>query len=496
VLPGCYEYSAVSRDCDFQANPNGTKPPKIACLTYSLGISRSKGSGVDLLAQIAGDKALEGNTFASGDVASSFAARKSRPSAKVPSLGGTASQRILFASAPFGPFFSELAAALEAQGCEVWRLCFEGGDVWETHARNRIVVPSLASDADFQALVEEELQKRCVDCVVTFNDILPRNRIVLEVAKRFSLSRFVLENGYLRPHWVTLERDGVNGFSASPRDRAFYLAQYASMRAQGAGSNPQVQAFSFRVRYHVINTIAHFAAAVVASPFLRFNPSYYGDSVWRQAWGYMREYGWRKVNNEDEQTRRIRAAKSAGQAVFTVLMQKPGDGQLVVHSKYGGNNKFLHEVVGSFASYAPKDALIVVKQHPLDYGVEKSPAFAAELFKAHRIEDRAVYLRMTSMDICMDLSDGLVTVNSTGGLAALQKGLAVKCLGAAVYDVDGLTYQGSLNSFWGKGRPAEVDVLRGYVDYLTRCSQLNGGFHSREARALLVSNVVARLRCG
>jgi capsular polysaccharide export protein len=97
------------------------------------------------------------------------------------------------------------------------------------------------------------------------------------------------------------------------------------------------------------------------------------------------------------------------------------------------------------------------------------------------------------MDICMDISHGLVTVNSTGGLAALQKGLAVKCMGAAVYDVEGLTYQGALNSFWRKGRPAEAEVLDGYVDFLTRSSQLNGGFHSREARALLVRGMVERL---
>ena len=440
-------------------------------------------------AQGAVARVVETQPFTSGGVERVFVAPKTFGPAS-PRADARGARRFLFASAPFGRFFGELARALEANGCEVWRLCFEGGDVWETPARNRIVVPSLASEADFEALVEAELRRRAIDCVVTFNDILPRNRIVLEAGKRLGLDRFVLENGYLRPHWVTLERDGVNGFSALPRDRAFYLAQHALSRAQGTCVEPEVQAFSFRVRYHVMNTIAHFVMAVAASPVLRFNPSYYGDTVWRQAWGYVREYAWRQVNNEDVQTRRIHAAKEAGHPVFTVLMQKPGDGQLVVHSKYGGNNKFLREVIGSFARYAPKDALLVVKQHPLDYGVEKSPALAASLFKAHGIEDRAVYLRMTSMDICMDISHGLVTVNSTGGLAALQKGLAVKCMGAAVYDVEGLTYQGALNSFWRKGRPAEAEVLDGYIAHAMRTSQLNGGFHSREARAVLVPWVV------
>jgi capsular polysaccharide export protein len=406
-------------------------------------------------------------------------------------------RRFLFASAPFGPFFAELARALEAEGCLVWRLCFEGGDAWETPARNRIMVPAVA---DFATFVADRLRQLRVECVVTFNDILPRNRIALQAAEQLGVDRFVLENGYLRPHWVTLERDGVNGFSGLPRDRAFYLSQRALQRAQKApadgttGAAPAApQPFAFRVRYHVTNTIAHFAAAVVASPFLRFDPSYYGDSVWRQAAGYMREYAWRQLNSEDEATRRIEEARRDKRPVFTVLMQKPGDGQLIVHSSYGGNNNFLREVIGSFARYAPKNALLVVKQHPLDYGVEKSPAFAADLFRAHGLEDRAVYLRMTSIDICMDHSDGLVTVNSTGGLAALQKGLAVKCMGAAVYNVEGLTFQGSLNSFWRKGRPADPEVLEGYVDHLIRSSQLNGGFHSREARQVLLRGITKRI---
>jgi capsular polysaccharide export protein len=66
-------------------------------------------------------------------------------------------------------------------------------------------------------------------------------------------------------------------------------------------------------------------------------------------------------------------------------------------------------------------------------------------------------------------------------------------MGAAVYDVEGLTYQGALNSFWRKGQPAEAEVLDGYVDFLTRSSQLNGGFHSREARRILLQGITKRL---
>ncbi len=400
-------------------------------------------------------------------------------------------RRILVVSAPFGPFFRDLASALEAEGAQVWRLCFEGGDVVETPARNRIVVPR---GKDFRAFVSHVLRERRIDAVLSFNDILPRNRVALDVAESLDIERFVLENGYLRPHWVTLERDGVNGHSGVSRDPEFYRARARRASLAGSASQPRpAHVFAYRLRSHVLNTIGHFVAAVAASPVLGFDPEYYGESIWSQAKGYLREFAWRQFNDEVVERASIERARADGRRVFTVLLQKPGDGQIMVHSRYRGNNTFLREVVTSFARSAPADAFLVVKQHPLDFGNEGKPAFAAALFDELGLKDRAVYLRMTSIEICMDNADGLVTINSTGGLHALQKGLAVKCMGEAVYDVPGLTFQGALDDFWAQGTPPEAELLDSYVDHLMTSSQLNGGFHTREARALLVPQMARRL---
>jgi capsular polysaccharide export protein len=327
---------------------------------------------------------------------------------------------------------------------------------------------------------------------VTFNDVLERNRTVLDIAKLLGVHRYVIENGYLRPHWITFESDGVNAYSQMPRDPDFYRAYAKKLRDQAHTTSDQP--FKSLVFDHVRNTVSHFASAIAMSPYFGFNQKYYGDSIVRQMVGYIKEYCLRKTYSEQHQAERVLAAHRGGdRKIFTVLMQKPGDGQLVVHSRFGGNRKFVREVIESFARSAPKNAFLILKQHPLDYGRERCPRLARKLIKKHGLQDRAIYLRKTSIDICMDYSAGMVTVNSTGGLQALQKGLAVICMGPSVYGFQGMTFQGSLDEFWSNGQPADPQVLAGYIGHLRDTSQLNGGFHSEEGRAILLPNFVQKL---
>jgi capsular polysaccharide export protein len=399
-------------------------------------------------------------------------------------------RRLLFISAPFGRFFAEAAKELEDAGCEVYRLCFEGGDWMETPARNRVVYSgSLDGLAQFAG---EFIRSKAIDGVVSFNDVLERNRTIMTVAAQCGVKRYVIENGYLRPHWVTLELDGVNAFSHMPRDTDFY--RQIARQPEQLGSAIEPKSFVHVLSYHVRSTISHFISAVALSPFFRFNQKYYGDSVTRQMIGYTKEFILRHTYSEQKEAEEVLKAHEAGdRKIFTVLMQKPGDGQLIYHSPYGGNRKFIREVISSFAKFAPQNAFLIVKQHPLDYGVERCPRYARKLIKAYGLQDRAIYLRKTSIDICMDYSAGVVTVNSTGGLQALQKGLAVKCMGQAVYDFEGLTFRGSLDEFWSKGQGADPEVLAGFIHYLRHTSQLNGGFHSKEARAILMPNIRRKL---
>ena len=172
----------------------------------------------------------------------------------------------LFIGAPFGPFFARLANEIEAAGGEVYRTVCEGGEFLETPEHCRIVYQRIATATGSGSSAAWCGAKRSTPSSPSTTR-LPRNRGALEVAEEFGLHSFVLENGYLRPHWVTLERDGVNGFSRLPRDPEVYL-EARQAAPEPADDNRQ---FPAGLRPHVIHTIIHFVAAVAFKPVLGFD---------------------------------------------------------------------------------------------------------------------------------------------------------------------------------------------------------------------------------
>ncbi len=69
-----------------------------------------------------------------------------------------------------------------------------------------------------------------------------------------------------------------------------------------------------------------------------------------------------------------------------------------------------------------------------------------------RGEPHVTFLEGGVSDRLLARAAGVVTVNSTVGLAALRAGVPVKPLGDAVYDVPGLTHSGDIARFSGERR--------------------------------------------
>ena len=89
-----------------------------------------------------------------------------------------------------------------------------------------------------------------------------------------------------------------------------------------------------------------------------------------------------------------------------------------------------------------------MKRHPLDSGLVAWERLTRRLAARYGVEDRVYYLADLDIAQVVGRSLGVVTVNSTVGTLALNKGKPVLVLGHAVYKVPGVVYKGTLDEFW------------------------------------------------
>src|SRR5262249_27219822 len=131
-------------------------------------------------------------------------------------------RKFLFVGGPFGPFSAALARRLRASGANAQRVITNGGDLWDWGVDDALLF--LKPRDEFSIWLLAQLKTHEISDLVTFGDTTFYVRAAIEQANKLGVRAHVFEEGYFRPHWITLERGGVNGHSSLPRDPAFYQA--------------------------------------------------------------------------------------------------------------------------------------------------------------------------------------------------------------------------------------------------------------------------------
>ena len=103
------------------------------------------------------------------------------------------------------------------------------------------------------------------------------------------------------------------------------------------------------------------------------------------------------------------------------------------------------------------------------------------------------YLDGGNLDDLVQHALGLVTVNSTAGLHALQMSCPVITLGQAVYDVPDLTFQGELDEFWKRPSRPDTQLLEAFINLMVATTQIRGVFFSEPGCTAAVGSAVRRL---
>ncbi|MBN1607764.1 MAG: capsular biosynthesis protein [Polyangiaceae bacterium] len=377
-------------------------------------------------------------------------------------------RHLLLLQGPNGPFFKNVARHLNDAGARVSKVNFNPGDALfyggpeVTYFRG-----DLESWPDYFARLVEE---RGIDAVMVFGDCRVYHRLAIARAHALGIDVFVFEEGYLRPDFVTLERDGVNGHSKIPKDAAFYR------ELQPRETPPP------RRTRHVFLRAAWFSGlyALANSLFGWRYPHYrhHRDlNALRQArlWGLS---GLRRIKNA-VRDRGLDTKLLAGTMTpyFLVPLQVHLDSQ-IGHSRFRSVAEFIEIVVASFAKHAPADATLILKHHPFDRPYREYTRLISDLARRHSLGSRLVYADVINLPAALRHARGTVVINSTVGLSSLYHGTPVKCLGTPVYDFEGLTYQGSLDDFWNDPGTVDAPLTKRFTWWLRVTNQLNGNVWS------------------
>jgi len=184
---------------------------------------------------------------------------------------------------------------------------------------------------------------------------------------------------------------------------------------------------------------------------------------------------------------------ASGKRFFVYPLQLQTDFQLRAHSPFHQQQDAIRLILRSFAENADPDAHLVLKTHPLDHGLVNWRSYVERVAASCGLSSRVHLIDGGSLDRVTAPSQGMVTVNSTAALSALQAGKPVKALGAAVHDIDGLSDQGDLDRFWREPAPPSPELLDAFFRLLAAAVQVRGNFCSRAGADAAAQQIADRL---
>lgn len=390
--------------------------------------------------------------------------------------------RLLFLQGPPGPLFLMLAERLLARGAVVHRINLSGGDQYDWSGAAHGYRGTLS---DWPAFLNRFLADHEITDIVLFGDC----RAYHEEARRLGALRgidvHVLEEGYIRPNYMTFELGGVNANSSLPADPAWYLAQAITLPPIPPAP-PVTASFARRAR----DSFWYYAH--VSLRFWRF-PHYHShrsSNIFMEMFGW----GWRLLRQKARRRAAARTiAELAGRSVFLFPLQLGTDFQIRRHSPFADMHSATRFVVRSFAEHAPRDACLLLKVHPLDVGSTNWGAARRRWAHEFGLGERLRLIDGGDLEALINGSVGVVSVNSTSATFALALGKPVCVVGQAMFNMRGLTHQGHVDTFWRAPAPPDPRLWEAFQRVLADCCLVRGGLASKSAVATLLDGLVERL---
>lgn len=374
---------------------------------------------------------------------------------------------------------------LRHAGCDVWRVGFNAGDAafWWCDCG---YLPFRAGPADWPAALATILHDKKITDLVLYGDTRPVHAVAIRQARTAGLRIHVFEEGYLRPYWVTYERDGSNGNSALLN---LTVLQIQAQLTRAGDDLPIPPAHWGDMRQHIFyGALYHWFVMFMNWRYPQFQP-HRPLPILREAQLYSQRLLMLPFHALSRALATMRI-KTRGQPYHLALLQLEHDSSFQAHSPFKDMRDFIEVVITGFARGARPDHHLVFKAHPLETGRYQLQKVIRHTARDHGLSDRVHYVRGGKLARLLDDARSAVTVNSTAGQQVLWRGIPLRIFGTAVYNKPEFVSDQPLPAFFADPRKPDAAAYGDYRQFLLETSQVPGGYYSTKGRRQLKQQLV------
>lgn len=403
--------------------------------------------------------------------------------------------RALLLQGPVGPFMGDLRAALKRGGFAVRHVVFNLADLM--FAGHGAFGPDITvyrgAEGRWSDWLQGQLSQWRPDVIVLFGCERQRHAAARALADRFGIPVLSLEEGYVRPGYVTAEWGGNNRRSplaTLPDETIAALARRPTPKPAGGREFNAMARWGFA--YYVVRWLGFpiFPRAVHHKhrPLVS-ETVYWLRSAWRKVSRYVRNRTIVDGLVEHERGR-----------FFVMPLQVRDDMQLECAGRGWTNERLIEEGIASFAAHAPRNRRLVVKVHPLERGHSYAFQEVREAAERHGVADRVDVVDDGSIGLLVSASAGMLTINSTSAFAALLRKVPLGVLGDAPYRRPELSWpidsQSDLDAFWTQAKPGDPVKVKAFRQATAATALLPGDYYRGENRRIAAEAIVERIQAG
>jgi capsule polysaccharide modification protein KpsS/protein involved in polysaccharide export with SLBB domain len=367
------------------------------------------------------------------------------------------------------------------------RICFDAGDRFNAFGTSCHVYNG--GRQEWAAWLSEFVSHAEPDHVVFFGAEREIHRVARSVAEAAGVNVIALEEGYIRPGFITVERGANNAASPiaglMPPDCFDSIGDSARTDFKGFGAMCVHAAI-----YYTIRTF--FSGWAQRELFhRRFN-------ILQEAFAWVRNY-WRRILHLERNFSAIERLLEHHHAhYFIVPLQVATDSQMAQAARGWNSARLVEAVLSSFAQHAPDAYHLVFKIHPIERGHSTDErqirSVAQRLGVAHRVD----VIDTGSLGLLTRHSAGMITINSTSGLSAIAHGVPLLVVGDALYANERLATcargEPDFDAFWSGAPVADTLERRRYLAWIKASSLKRGDFYARKGMGPACQGILEKIQ--